>query len=69
MIEMEEDISKGLPTLTVADIPFDVRQNKCRKEFGIPASKARGPCIPKVRQIIETMYFWAEFSALFESKE
>jgi hypothetical protein len=31
IIEMEADISKRLPTLAVAEIPFGVRQNRCTK--------------------------------------
>jgi hypothetical protein len=32
-IEMEVDISNRLPTFTVAETPFDVRQNRCTKEL------------------------------------
>jgi hypothetical protein len=32
MIEMEGDASKRFPTHAIAEIPFDVRQNRCTKE-------------------------------------
>jgi hypothetical protein len=33
IIEMEIDTSKRLPPFAVAEIPFDVRQNRCTKEL------------------------------------
>jgi hypothetical protein len=44
IFEMEVDTSKRLPTLGIAEIPFDVRQNRRTKNFAsqrIPAGKAR----------------------------
>jgi hypothetical protein len=35
MIEMEVDTSKRLPMLAVAEILFDVRQNRCIEELRI----------------------------------
>jgi hypothetical protein len=35
IIEMEMGTSKRLPTLAVAEVPFNVRQNKCTKELRI----------------------------------
>jgi hypothetical protein len=33
IIQVAEHISKGLPTFAIAEISFDVRQNKCTKEL------------------------------------
>jgi hypothetical protein len=35
IIAIERDTSKCFPTLPVAEIPFDVRQNRCTKELRI----------------------------------
>jgi hypothetical protein len=41
IIEMERDTSKRLPTLAVASIPFDVRQNRCTNELRITLHPGR----------------------------
>jgi hypothetical protein len=35
IMEMELDTSKHLPTLAAAEVPFDVRHNRCTKEARI----------------------------------
>jgi hypothetical protein len=40
-IEMEVGTLKRLPTLALAEIPFDVRQNRCTKEFRIAPHPGR----------------------------
>jgi hypothetical protein len=38
VIEMKIGVSKRLPTLAVAEIPFDVRQNRCAKQLRIASN-------------------------------
>jgi hypothetical protein len=71
-IEMEVDSSKYLLMLAVAEIPFDVKQNKCTKNsasYHISAGKARRLWMPEVNQIMETRLFCPEIYGLFESEE
>jgi hypothetical protein len=58
--------------LAVAEIPFDVRQNRCTKNstsYGIPAGKTRRSWMLDVDQIMETRYFCSEFAELFKSEK
>jgi hypothetical protein len=57
---MDGDTSKRLPKLAAAEIPFDVRQNRCIKNsalYRIPAGKARSLWMPDVDQIMEIRLF------------
>jgi hypothetical protein len=57
---MEVDTSKRFPRLALAEIPFDVRQNKCTKNsasYRILAGMARRLWMLDVDQIMETGYF------------
>jgi hypothetical protein len=72
IIEIEVDTSKRLPTLAVAEIPFDVRQNRCTKELRIvphPGGQGKKTMGAVRRPNNAHQAFWSEFFVLFESKK
>jgi hypothetical protein len=71
---MEIDTSKRFPALAVAEILFDVRENKTDAQkssasYRIQAGETKRVWMPDADQIIEAMFPWSEFSVLFESEE
>jgi hypothetical protein len=57
---MELDVSRRLPALVVAEIPFDVRQNGCIKELCIlphPSSQSKNTVNADIDTIVETRHF------------
>jgi hypothetical protein len=55
--------------LAVAEIPFDVRQNKCTKELRIvphPGRQSKKTVDAEPRPNNGNQAFWSEFSVLFE---
>jgi hypothetical protein len=72
MIEMEVDTSKGLFTLTVSEILFDVRQNICTKQLGIapdPARQSKKTLDTEHRPDNGKHVCLLDFSVLFEPEE
>jgi hypothetical protein len=69
---MEVDTSKRLRTLAVAEIPFDVRQNRCTKEVRIVphlGKQSKKLWMPDVDQTMKIRPLWSESSVLFDWEE
>jgi hypothetical protein len=68
---MEVDIWKRFPTLVVAEIPFDVKQNRCMNELRIihiQAGEVRRLWMPDVDQIMETRHCGVKFLCFSRQK-
>jgi hypothetical protein len=72
IIEMEVATSKRLPTLAIAEIRFDVRQNRCIKELLImphPDRQSKKTVAAGCRPNHGSQRFCFEISVLSESEE